>query len=361
MLSVQARARVTVPWVNVFAMPVLLAQHASAVSDGLDARVWRLDVLACVTCLTPSFYPHPHAPPGTCPNDCSGQGICRTLREVAAGALSRTAIGNQGGSIIFAGVKEPFDYSLWDADKHQMCVCDAGFTGVDCSLRSCPRHGDPLTPQTARWCGGEECAHEIQSFRLSSAGETTYRFQFTDNRNVTSMAYATVDTLANAPGIVPVDDRKTKIAGPTTNAGIIMEALRSVPGGSMQLVEVSAVEDPDSQGSLQRTFEITFFGFSGAQYPLIIESVSGAGRVEDQPSTVTIGNIEDIECSGRGLCDSSAGLCKCASYVSSLFGQITLTRTNRTPRPPPPSPRTARPSLLLLSRYRLLRLLRCCM
>jgi hypothetical protein len=211
-----------------------------------------------------------------------------------------------------AGVRVAFDYSLWDADKHQMCVCDAGFEGVDCAKRSCPRSADPLTPATPRWCGGAVCAHEVQAFRLSSAGDTTYRFQFTDTRNNTLTAYATVNTLANAPGIVPAAQAASFIAGPLSNAGIIMAALRAIPGGAMQNVEVAAVDDVLDAGSLQRTFQITYVGFSGTQYPIAVSVAAGAGTVEVPTYTVVVGNYEDLECSGRGLCDSTAGLCKCA-------------------------------------------------
>ena len=213
--------------------------------------------------------------------------------------------------MLLTGVRTPFDYSLWDADKHQMCVCDAGFSGIDCSERSCPRGNDPLTPTTSRWCGGTDCVNEIQTFRLSSAGPTTYRFSFTDTRNNTHIAHATINTLTNAPGIVPLAQRETHIAGPSSNAGIIMNALRSIPGGALQLVEVSAVDDASDGGALQRTFEVTFLGFSGPQYPIVISPVVGSGQVQTDPSVKSIGSYEDIECSGRGLCDSSAGLCKC--------------------------------------------------
>jgi hypothetical protein len=214
--------------------------------------------------------------------------------------------------MLLEGVRAPFDYSLWDADKHQMCVCDAGFSGIDCSQRSCPRSDDPLTPATSRWCGGMPCKNEVQSFRLSSAGDTTFRFAFTDTRNNSHIAYATVNTLVNSPGVVPADQQGSFIAGPTSNAGIIMNALRTIPSGALQLVEVSAVDDASDGGALQRTFEITFLGFSGPQYPIGITSVTGAGKVAVAPFVKTIGTFEDVECSGRGLCDGAAGLCKCA-------------------------------------------------
>ncbi len=40
-------------------------------------------------------------------------------------------------------VRAPVDYHNWDADKIQGCVCDPGFEGYDCSLRSCPAGPDP--------------------------------------------------------------------------------------------------------------------------------------------------------------------------------------------------------------------------
>ena len=36
-------------------------------------------------------------------------------------------------------------YTLWDAEKIMGCVCDQGYTGYDCSLRSCVTGHDPLT------------------------------------------------------------------------------------------------------------------------------------------------------------------------------------------------------------------------
>jgi len=244
----------------------------------------------------------------TCPSGCSGQGLCRTLREVAVGALSRRAIGGQGGNLILAGVREPFDYSLWDADKHQMCVCDAGFDGIDCTQRTCPRGNDPLSPNSPRWCGGVPCADSVQQFRLSSAGASTYKFTFVNMRNATLVAYFTVDTAVGLPGAVP--NPASELAGTTTNAGIIMAALRAIPGGELQFVEVRALSD-DLTDILSRSFYVTFVGLPGAQYLIDIVAVSGEGIVEVRPSEQTHGNLQDIECSSRGLCDRLTGLCKC--------------------------------------------------
>lgn len=56
-----------------------------------------------------------------CPNDCSGHGVCTTISDVNS------------------------SYVGWDADATRSCVCDSGYEGGDCSLRSCPKGDDPVT------------------------------------------------------------------------------------------------------------------------------------------------------------------------------------------------------------------------
>ena len=297
-----------------------------ASADKAHARGIRSPPPPPVLVLTPSFTlcpplppPCPPLPSGTCPSDCSGNGVCRTLREVAAGALSRRAVSSSAGTLQLAGVRSPFDYSLWDADKHQMCVCDAGFEGADCAQRTCPRGDDPLTPDTPRWCGGQPCAFEVQTFRLSSADSTLFRFTYVDLRNGTHIAYASVNTVTGNPGLVYDSDVAGNLADPSTNAGIIMAALRSVPGGALQDVEVRAYPPAGTPSGTpvasadQRTFQVTFTNVYGNLYNLIVDSMSGPGFVEAAASEVVQGNREDTECSGRGICDTATSLCKCFS------------------------------------------------
>ena len=59
-----------------------------------------------------------------CPQNCNGNGICRTILE--------------------SGHVDSKDYSAWDGEKTQMCVCDPGWTGPACSMRSCPKGADPV-------------------------------------------------------------------------------------------------------------------------------------------------------------------------------------------------------------------------
>lgn len=63
---------------------------------------------------------------------CSGHGRCRTIREIGLEFNGLTL------------VRPPVNYDGWEADYVTGCVCDEGYEGFDCSLRSCPKGRDPL-------------------------------------------------------------------------------------------------------------------------------------------------------------------------------------------------------------------------
>lgn len=64
--------------------------------------------------------------------DCSGHGYCKSIADLADA---------------HAGVT----YTNWESSVLQMCYCDDGYTGYDCSLRMCPKGDDyKTTGQTYR-------------------------------------------------------------------------------------------------------------------------------------------------------------------------------------------------------------------
>ena len=64
----------------------------------------------------------------TCPNECSGHGVCATIRDMSIyeGPDYDTAVGTGGDG-------RGTEYVNWDKDSIQMCECDHGFFGADCS------------------------------------------------------------------------------------------------------------------------------------------------------------------------------------------------------------------------------------
>jgi len=59
------------------------------------------------------------------PRSCSGHGVCKTIKQLAAADYENI-------------------YELWDKESTMGCECDAGFHGPDCSLRDCKYGVDPL-------------------------------------------------------------------------------------------------------------------------------------------------------------------------------------------------------------------------
>jgi hypothetical protein len=92
----------------------------------------------------------------TCPNDCSGHGVCQSQYQFADDV--QYADSAAGGRKLDWLTDDQFpEYrAAWDADKSFGCKCDAGFRGPDCSLIECLSGVDPLGGQGAR--RGRDCS-----------------------------------------------------------------------------------------------------------------------------------------------------------------------------------------------------------
>lgn len=92
-----------------------------------------------------------------CENDCSGRGVCQSLRTYAL--KSRDEFSRH------------FDYSeRWDAEKIQGCKCDYPATGYDCSRTLCPTGDDPLTTGQANEVQIVQCVANTGHFVLYYRG-----------------------------------------------------------------------------------------------------------------------------------------------------------------------------------------------
>ncbi len=182
-----------------------------------------------------------------CPNDCSGHGQCYTLREIAAGPnvpVSHPAgaqnvgrnfkvLDYQFGTYKTSGVSHAFEYNLWDADKNQACVCDAGYFGPDCSMKQCPKGNDPLT-NDPKHCGGAACSAEVQYAYIGFANagngfDTDYYLEWQDkeqNSGLLTKLRSEVFTLKKG---LTGDDY----------AEILQDALETFPNGVLNGVTVS--------------------------------------------------------------------------------------------------------------------------
>lgn len=197
-----------------------------------------------------------------CPNSCSGHGVCRTIRDMAA-SLSN---------------KANYTYNLWDGDKIQGCVCDPGYQGYDCSERQCPRGDDPLegaaTPNVVSFV--------IADTDGADTGFFTFVDQFGDKWKTTTL---TIENDSDDDGIAA--------------------ALLALPNKAIPTVTVSA-----SVATNTKTVLITMTGNPGATHS-DFELITVTGDMSATITTSVTGGKTKAECSSRGLCDYETGVCSC--------------------------------------------------
>jgi hypothetical protein len=73
------------------------------------------------------------------------------------------------------------NYVSWDDDKTAFCVCEAGYSGLDCSQRMCPMGDDPIT---------RSGVNEIQSFGVAGDDMKLLLSQYGAKREVSSAGTA---------------------------------------------------------------------------------------------------------------------------------------------------------------------------
>ncbi|POM64334.1 Hypothetical protein PHPALM_20150 [Phytophthora palmivora] len=206
----------------------------------------------------------------SCPNACSGNGRCVSMRDAATLQDDRHFY-----------VKTT--YTLWDADKIMGCQCDPGFTGMDCSLRTCPQGDDPLTT------GQVSAIQDITCVCSSCTGTFALSFRGRVTANLDSTATSS--------------DLKTAL-----------EVLDNIYG-----VSVVAATPLCSTGGT--TTSITFTNNPGNLPKLqVINNLSNGATAT--VTTSTIGTRENAYCSNRGQCDFSTGVCKCMAGCSSGDGAM---------------------------------------
>ena len=173
-----------------------------------------------------------------CPSGCSGHGKCRFLSDLPASAA--------------AGMTP---YSAWEAQRVQKCVCDGGYTGADCSQRTCPYGDDPETI-----CS--DAARQVQQVSLyygagqgaASSLPTGANADF--STSALALTFKAVDgSRYTTPAIASVWG--TDAASGAAAAAAMASALTSLPSGVVSGVAVTA---DTSTAAASRTFAVTFTG-----------------------------------------------------------------------------------------------------
>eukprot|EP00607_Mallomonas_marina_P010923 CAMPEP_0182422812 /NCGR_PEP_ID=MMETSP1167-20130531/8612_1 /TAXON_ID=2988 /ORGANISM="Mallomonas Sp, Strain CCMP3275" /LENGTH=592 /DNA_ID=CAMNT_0024601197 /DNA_START=334 /DNA_END=2112 /DNA_ORIENTATION=+ len=216
-----------------------------------------------------------------CPGDiedCNAHGQCFSMSTLATLAN----INGERQSYTYGNI--PNNPKTWDAKRMYGCYCDAKWTGYDCSKRLCPFGNDPVSllrqdeQQIITCTSNGTAGFVVFSFRDAAVAQLRY--------DATTLTVKTAFEKVPAIGKVAVElfdsSKPDKLC---------------TPAGSSLLVTFLTVHGP---------------------LPLLKYTTQNI-----EVMTVTTykkGNKQNLECSGRGLCDRTLGLCSCFTGFGSSNG-----------------------------------------
>jgi hypothetical protein len=285
----------------------------------------------------------------TCPNDCSGHGVCQANTDFAedyARAASTqintkrytprcdtTAAVSEDNcprniehlDDYFTTFMATYD-DAWDSTLQTGCLCDSGYYGADCSRRECPTNSDPLDTS----CTTELADGTTEVNIRSSLANLNLPYQYGDNfhaavgavdrstltTNVVAYTelYGTSSVWNSVKDFETVYQHFTDLARSCTSFYLIQQNKEDINFASGTPTAFDIVTDP-ILGTLNTATKSTGANAASVVFPTNIDSwvcdymwASTAVKVP-----YCGGQWSGQECSGRGLCDSSTGNCACFS------------------------------------------------
>lgn len=247
-----------------------------------------------------------------CKDKCSGHGNCVSMRRAA----KMTNAFPLSPATSYEGREQS---TTWDSDQMHGCICESSWAvglgsgerqlaewyGPACSLRRCPSGNDPLSVSN-----DENCYNKREN------GAKTAE----DDREIQEIT--TSSTTGPLGGTYSLSMGST---GTTTTTAITPNADFSAENMQSALQSLDAISNVEVQRSSFRdngyTYTVTF-AISTGDVDLITANTSsltgGSVAVREVRKGVAghygqPGNRCHIECSGRGSCDPTFGVCTCFS------------------------------------------------
>lgn len=271
----------------------------------------------------------------TCPNRCSGHGVC-----VNDDVSNYHAAG--GGNIPSGDINVETWGNLWGLEKFQGCRCDGGWGGADCSLRQCPRGDDPETA-----CN-EDLGNDVQIVKCSNVPvdkEAYFKLRFTtqlglryNTRAIVVKKLPTNDVAGEAPFLQSSEDSIQTALESLPNfavpkvevTGTLTRPTKEIGGGKnkqtvtdfdtpFEVVYEVEFTDPRNAGELPLLEVQTDAKCLHGVQPKYVNSAAGFScTLERKPKAAGVAFRENKECSGRGLCNRKTAECNCFDGYTGL-------------------------------------------
>lgn len=290
----------------------------------------------------------------TCPNDCSGHGVCQDNTDFAedyARAMSvqintkrYTPRCEMGEAIDETNCPRQIEHlddyyttfmatydDAWDSALQTGCLCDSGYYGADCSKRECPTNSDPLDSS----CLTETADGSEVNIRAALSALNP-PFEYGDNfhdatATTTTLTEATANYAElfgsssvwnNVKDFSTVYQHYTDLARSCTSFYIQQQGKLDQHGTALAQDTFDIVADMATLYSSTTTAGSTA---TAVVYPVNVDSWVCDYMWDSAAVKVPYcgGQWAGQECSGRGLCDSTSGNCACFSgYTGNDCSQI---------------------------------------
>jgi hypothetical protein len=264
----------------------------------------------------------------SCPNSCSGHGICAYIED-----LEEAAGWNVNPTSYFSDDYPSHPYYYWDKTKTRGCQCDPEWFDVDCSKRMCPYGNDVMDHRldlTVTRLHQKQRITLTALARSSGLNDTTY----TEGR---TFALTFKSKMNETYTTQPI--KLETMTGPKKlqTERAIEYALKSLPNRVIDSVTVKINDGFHDVKEYNKYIEFEFNGehVQGTQNLLQLRNaecldgcspyITGlmlapvqARQMGFNVSETQLADFNSFECGRRGKCDYDSGVCECFDGYTGL-------------------------------------------